>query len=102
VKFVFDTGNFEATGEHAEDNFEKFIKHTCHFHFKDFKPIEDVKIQHGAHFGQGVIKNKEIAGMINNYGYSGWVALESYLQAESGPVETVQPELALLKSWFLL
>ncbi|MFZ2657330.1 MAG: sugar phosphate isomerase/epimerase family protein [Victivallales bacterium] len=100
VKFVFDTGNFEAVGEHAEDNFAKLIAHTCHFHFKDFKPIDDIKVQRGAHFGQGVIKNREVAGMIKNSGYSGWVALESYLQGDNGPVETVQPELELLKSWF--
>ena len=25
MKFVFDTGNFEAVGEHAEDNFDRFI-----------------------------------------------------------------------------
>jgi sugar phosphate isomerase/epimerase len=100
VKFVFDTGNFEAAGEHAEDNFAKLIKHTCHFHFKDFKPIDDLKVQHGTHFGQGVIKNRKIAGMIKDYGYSGWVALESYMQGNNGPRETVQPELTLLKSWF--
>jgi len=100
VKFVFDTGNFEAAGEHAEDAFAKLIGHTCHFHFKDFLPVTDPKVQHGAHFGQGVIKNREIVGLIKKAGYSGWVALESYLQGQNGPVETIQPELTLLKSWF--
>jgi sugar phosphate isomerase/epimerase len=100
VKFVFDTGNFEATGEHAEDVFAKFIKHTCHFHFKDFKPVTDLKVQYGEHFGKGVIKNREIVRMLKDSGYSGWVALESYLQGDNGPAETVKPELDLLKSWF--
>lgn len=100
AKFVFDTGNFEAVGEHAEDNFEKLIDHTCHFHFKDFRAEDDPTVLRGAYFGQGRIRNREIAQAVRQSGYSGWVALESYLQDGNGPQETVAKELGLLKSMF--
>lgn len=100
VKFVFDTGNFEAVNEHAEDNFEQLIDHTCHFHFKDFKADDSLKGYRGTHFGQGMIKNLEIAQAIKKNNYSGWVALESYLQNENGPRETILEEFKVLKSMF--
>ncbi len=100
VKFVFDTGNFESVGEHAEDCFDHLIDSTCHFHFKDFTQDDSPKGYHGTHFGQGMIKNREIVAAINKSGYSGWVALESYLQGSAGPRETVEKELTVLKSWF--
>lgn len=98
VKFVFDTGNFEAAGEHAEDNFAQLIDRTCHFHFKDFQ-ADDPGCK-GTYFGQGKIKNREIAEKIRNRGYEGWVALESYPQAGNGPLETVATEIKILKSMF--
>ncbi len=101
VKFVFDTGNFEAAGEHAEDNFASFIDHTCHFHFKDFQPADNPKGYGGAHFGQGMIKNQEVIRMLKDTDYSGWVALESCLQNGNGPRETVAAELKTLKSYGL-
>lgn len=100
ARFVFDTGNFEFVGEHAEDCFEALIDHTCHFHFKDFEPSEDPTVCRGAHFGQGRIENRKIAHEIQRSGYGGWVALESYLQGDNGPRETVAAELAVLKSMF--
>lgn len=100
VKFVFDTGNFEAVGEHAEDAFPKLIEHTCHFHFKDFQSDDSPKGYRGAAFGQGMIKNSDIARMAKKANYSGWVALESYPQNGNGPWQTVKPELATLKSFF--
>lgn len=100
AKFVFDTGNFEAAGEHAEDCFKSLIKHTCHFHFKDFASDDTPKGYHGTYFGQGKIKNREIAEAISNSNYDGWVALESYLQDGNGPRETIQKELPILKSMF--
>ena len=100
VGFVFDTGNFEAVDEHAEDNFEKFIGSTCHFHFKDFAPNDDSTGYHGTHFGQGMVKNSEIAQSIRKANYDGWVALESYPQDGNGPRETVAKELAVLKAMF--
>jgi sugar phosphate isomerase/epimerase len=100
VKFVFDNGNFEASGEYAEDNFEQLIDRTCHFHFKDFKAVDDLKACNGAYFGQGRIKNRKMAQAIKKSNYSGWVALESYLQDGNGPRETIPKELAVLKSMF--
>lgn len=100
VKFIFDTGNFEAVGEHAENNFRQLIDRTCHFHFKDFKADNSPMGYHGTYFGQGMVKNREIAQAIINADYSGWVALESYLQNGNGPRETISKELTVLKSMF--
>ena len=100
AKFVFDTGNFVMVGERAEDNFARLIDRTCHFHFKDFKPEGDPTALCGTHFGQGRIKNRDIARAIRRSGYNGWVALESYLQGDNGPRETVAKELAVLKAMF--
>jgi len=100
VKFVFDTGNFEVVGEHAEDCFESLIKHTCHFHFKDFTSDDNLRKYHGTYFGQGIIKNREVAEAISKTNYNGWVALESYLQDDNGPHETIPKELSVLKSMF--
>ena len=100
VKFVFDTGNFEAAGEHAADNFEQLIDCTCHFHFKDFEADDSPGGYHGTYFGQGMIKNREIARAIANSNYNGWVALESYLQDGNGPRETIAKEVAAMKSMF--
>lgn len=101
VKFVFDTGNFEAAGEHAEDNFARMMGRTCHFHFKDFEATTDpTRLFCGAHFGEGRIKNREIAALINRSGYSGWVALESCLRGGNSPRETIAKELRTLKAMF--
>lgn len=102
VKFVFDTGNFEAVGEHAENNFGQLIDQTCHFHFKDFEADNSTTGYHGTYFGQGIVKNQKIAQAIINTGYNGWVALESYLQNGNGPAETIPEELTILKSMFCM
>jgi sugar phosphate isomerase/epimerase len=99
VKFVFDTGNFEAAGEHAEDNFNKMIEHTCHFHFKDLRPADNSRGYTGAEFGSGMVKNRQIAGMIKDSGYGGWVALESLFRCGESPSLAIPPALRLLKSW---
>jgi sugar phosphate isomerase/epimerase len=100
VKFVFDTGNFEAAGDHAEECFDSLINHTCHFHFKDFAPDDTPKGYHITTFGQGMIKNREVAQAINNANYSGWVALESFSQDGDGPRETIPKDIVTLKSMF--
>ncbi len=100
VKFVFDTGNFKAVKENAEDNYERLFPHCCHFHFKDFQAADNPRGYTGAHFGQGMIANRTIARKINASGYTSWVALESYLQGGNGPRETVSAELKILKSYF--
>ncbi len=100
VKFVFDTGNFMAAKEKAEDNFERMIKHCRHFHFKDFQVADNPRGYAGTHFGQGIVANRLIAQKIKAAGYQGWVALESYPQNGNGPRETVPVEMKTLKSYF--
>ena len=103
VKFVFDTGNFQAAGERAEDVFDQLIDYTCHFHFKDFdhlKPEEPSTTCRGANFGQGATNNAEIIKKAKKSGYSGWVALESYPQQGNGPEKVIPEELAVLKKMF--
>lgn len=100
VKFVFDTGNFEAAGEKAEDNFEMMIDSTCHFHLKDFIKCDSPSGYCGTYFGEGMIKNREIAELIKKSNYSGWVALESYPQDGNGPRETIAKEVEIMKSMF--
>ena len=99
-KFVFDTGNFEAVGEHAEDNFDKMIDVTCHFHFKDFAPNDSERGYGGTHFGTGMVKNSVVAKKIVDSAYNGWVALESVTQYPNGPVDTIPKDLEVLKSMF--
>ena len=76
------------------------IDRTCHFHLKDFKAEEDPKGCTGTYFGQGKIKNHKIAELIKESNYSGWVALESYLQDGNGPRETIAKEVLIMKSMF--
>lgn len=103
VKFVFDTGNFEATGERAEDVFDLLFERSCHFHFKDFdhlKPEEPSTTCRGTHFGHGRTNNAEVIRKLKGKGYSGWVALESYPQNGQGPETVIPAELAALKKLF--
>ena len=100
VKFVFDTGNFAAAEEHPEDNFKKFGDKICHFHFKDFTGEVGIGKHGGTYFGEGFINNNTIVEFIKKSNYSGWVALESYLQNENGPCETIPKEMEVIKSLF--
>lgn len=100
VQFVFDNGNFEASGEHAEDNFDKMFDLSCHFHFKDFEYDDSPEGYHGTYFGKGKVKNLEIAQRLKQTDYDRWIALESYPQSGNGPRETVPQELTFLKSMF--
>lgn len=100
AKFVFDTGNFKAVQEDAAENFDVLFDNIKHFHFKDFQNDDSERGYSGTHFGEGVIKNREVAQKIVAAGYTGWVALESYPQAGNGPEETVAKELKTLKSFF--
>jgi len=101
VKFVFDTGNFEAVGERADENFESFADRIVHCHFKDFAPDPDSPRGYkGCDLGAGMVPNAAVARGLVERGYDGWVALETIGRAETSPVEAVQRELPLLKSWF--
>lgn len=101
VKFVFDTGNFMAVGERADQVFDQVADRICHCHFKDF--VADASMAsgyRGADFGAGDVPNAVIASKLNALGYDGWVALETRAHPELDPVSLVRQDLALLKSWF--
>ncbi len=101
VKFVLDTGNFIAVGERADENFGLVAPHICHTHFKDFK--DDPASERGytsCDLGQGVIPNAETARLLMDAGYSGWIALETYSRDDLNPVEAVELEMRVLRSWF--
>ncbi|MDP6775913.1 MAG: sugar phosphate isomerase/epimerase family protein [Candidatus Latescibacteria bacterium] len=101
VEFVLDTGNFIAVGERADENFDLVAPHICHTHFKDF--ADDPGSERGfrsCDLGQGVIPNAETARLLMDAGYSGWIALETYSRDDLNPVEAVELELPVLRSWF--
>lgn len=100
VKCVFDTGNFQAVGERADEVLDMLYDRICHCHFKDFAPNDSPKGYGGAVFGTGMIPNQAVASELQRRGYSGWVALESYPQGGAGPTETVSTEMASLKKMF--
>ena len=100
VKCVFDTGNFQAVKERADEQLPLLYDRICSCHFKDFQPDDSAKGYRGAIFGQGMIPNQAVATELVRRGYDGWVALESYLQGGAGPRETIPGELITLKAMF--
>ena len=100
VKCVFDTGNFQAVNERADEVLDLLYDRICHCHFKDFAADDSPKGYRGAVFGTGMIPNQAVASELRRRGYAGWVALESYPQGGAGPVETAPTEMAILKRMF--
>ena len=100
VKCVFDTGNFQAVKERADEQLPLLYDRICHCHFKDFVLSDSPKGYGGAVFGQGMIPNQAVATELRRRGYDGWVALESYLQGGAGPRETIPGEMATLRALF--
>ena len=101
VRFVFDTGNFIAVGQRADEVFDLLADRIAHCHFKDF--VVDSEAKNGyrsCDMGQGVIPNKAVAEKLTARGYDGWVALETFGRAEVDPVTAVNMELPVLKAWF--
>jgi sugar phosphate isomerase/epimerase len=101
IKLVFDTGNFIAVGERADEQFDLLAEHICHCHFKDFVP--DAKAPNGyrdCDLGTGGIPNAAVASKLTARGYDGWTALETRPRDDLDPVSAVRRELPLLKSWF--
>jgi len=100
VKFVFDTGNFEAVGEHADANLDRFYPHICNCHFKDFRrdPARDNRLT-SCVLGQGLVPNAAVARELVRRHYAGWVALEAMPLGED-PVGTVRRDLPTLMGWF--
>jgi sugar phosphate isomerase/epimerase len=98
LKFVFDTGNFMAAGERADENFAALYPHTCHFHFKDYEVVPgNPPGRRGRPLGQGQTPNAFIAGELRTRGYNGWVALESL--AGVPPQEAIPVDMAVLRGW---
>lgn len=101
VKMVFDTGNFLAVNEWADANLPYCYNHINLCHFKDFLMDEGKpETRRGTFFGQGLIPNKRVAAMLNERGYDGWVSLESYIQPNNSPADTISRELPILRSFF--
>lgn len=101
VRFVFDTGNFLAVGERADEQFEGLADYICHCHFKDF--IADSRAAAGyrdCDLGTGQIPNAAVAAKLAGRNYGGWVALETRPREDVDPVRAVAGELPLLRSWF--
>jgi sugar phosphate isomerase/epimerase len=106
VKLIFDTGNFELAGEHADENFDKLYPSTCYVHFKDWRRKADRKPGDtdigtdffGCPLGEGIVPNAKIAMLLKSKGYSGWVALEA-AAVLGDPIATVTRDLAVLRKW---
>jgi sugar phosphate isomerase/epimerase len=108
VKLVFDTGNFLAVGERAEENLADCYNRIAMCHFKDWTPAsrpatpEAPAVFENSRLGEGVIRNARIADMLLERGYDGWVSLESCRHDGETVDATLARELALLRRWFRL
>ena len=101
VRFVFDTGNFIAVGQRADEVLDLVADRVVHCHFKDFAMDPEAKNGYrGCDLGEGVIPNAAVAVRLAARGYDGWVALETRGRDDTDPVAAVGKELPLLKSWF--
>jgi len=100
VKFVFDTGNFQAVGERADEVLDQVYDRICHCHFKDFADNDSERGYGGTVFGTGMIPNQAVAKELVRRGYDGWIALESYPQNGAGPQATIPAEFATLAQLF--
>ena len=106
VKMVFDTGNFLAVGERAEDNLADCYDRIEMCHFKDWtsatRPATATSkaFFENSRLGEGVIHNAEVAGMLLERGYDGWVSLESCRHNGETIDATLARELSLLRRWF--
>lgn len=101
AEFVFDTGNFVAVDERADEVFHLVADHICHCHFKDFTiPSVQGRGWQACDLGEGAIPNAAVARKLAARGYDGWVALETRKREQIDPVAAVAKELPRLKSWF--
>ena len=101
VKMVFDTGNFIAVDERADEQFDLVGDRICHCHFKDFaRDPEAPKGYAGCDLGEGMIPNAAVAARLVERGSDGWVALETRSRQDLDPITVVRREMPVLKSWF--
>lgn len=98
VKIVFDTGNFMAVNERADQNLPLMYEHICSFHFKDYGRDPANPGQRKAFpLGQGETPNAAVAAEVVRRGFSGWAALESL--AGIPPRQAIPSDMATLKGW---
>ncbi len=108
VKMVFDTGNFLAVNERAENNLADCYDQIAMCHFKDWtsasRPKTDTAaaVFENSRLGEGVIHNEKLAGLLLERGYDGWVSLESCMHAGETVDQTLANELKTLKRWLKL
>jgi sugar phosphate isomerase/epimerase len=101
VKFVFDTGNFIAAGERADEVFDLLADDICHCHFKDFvsDPAESSGYR-SVDVGTGEVPNADIAARLLARGFDQWIALETRPRDDVDPVTAIGSEWPLFTSWF--
>jgi inosose dehydratase len=84
-----DTGHYSFGGGDPVTALNKYYERTWHVHFKDFHPLTGKKsrenswnyfesVAHGVfcELGKGSVKFGEIAGILRNRGYDGWIVVE--------------------------
>lgn len=72
---VFDTGNFQFSGQDAMEQFEHFRNKIGHLHLKDRVSKTDLKCVPA---GTGCIPIVEIIGKLKEDGYTGWLTIEQF------------------------
>jgi sugar phosphate isomerase/epimerase len=108
VKMVFDTGNFFAVGERAEENLDDCYDWITMCHFKDRSPASrpatatTPAVFEYSRFGEGIIRNALVTDMLLERGYEGWISLESRRHEGETVDATLARELGLLRRWFRL
>jgi sugar phosphate isomerase/epimerase len=106
VRFVFDVGNFEFAGEHADANLDALYEHICYVHFKDWRLAKarrpgnaDLGLDLvGCPLGEGIVPGARVAEMLKARGYFGWVALETGALLDD-PVSAIKRDLTALRRW---
>lgn len=72
---VFDTGNFQFSGQDAMEQFEHFRDKIGHLHLKDRVSKTDLRCVPA---GTGCIPIVEIIGKLKEDGYTGWLTIEQF------------------------
>ena len=72
---VFDTGNFQFSGEDAMEQFEHFRDKIGHLHLKDRSSLTDLRCVPA---GTGCIPIVEIIQKLKEDNYTGWLTVEQF------------------------
>lgn len=101
VKFLFDTGNFLASGGNPIDAYPMLADQTVHIHVKDNCMNPEAKLGYThCRLCEGVIPNEQVLQQFASDGYDQWIALEAAGSGEIDPVTIVKRELPMVKQWF--